>query len=414
MKIPLSFIKGISIICLSSFLLFSNSSSHIYAQTANMQEPLTNVLTLEISFGDEKTIDKDDFLLVWPEIITVKNSGDILVLDENRVKVYNDKCKEKTLIGRLGRGPGEFENPSFYLGPEGHLIVVDHYQSQSTVEYFYSFCRLDAYYNLFSPDYKFIEKKRFENSLRVEEYLKTKELNVKYIHHIAKIISINADEKVYEIALKNQLTGSDMKNYAVILYENDDTVVPLLQTRLINPANIFFVPYPLGELHWELLPNSKVIYLDANEDTYEEQAGSLYTIHFISLDGSKVKQIKHTFTPVEYPESLTKPDEGYKDSPSYEWRKQLAKACKEKKFYPSIQRMKIDGNYASLFTYVKNVDEEILTDVFDLEAGKYITSVYFPFIPADMENGYAYRIGRNEEDFSIIQKYKIDPAVYGK
>ncbi|KPK96210.1 hypothetical protein AMJ80_01220, partial [bacterium SM23_31] len=398
-----------------------------------IQEPLTNVLTLELSFGDEKTIKKDDFLLVWPEIITVNNSGDILVCDEDRIKVYDDKGKEKIIIGRPGMGPGEFKNPSFYLGPEEYLIVVDSYQSQSTAEYFYSFCKLNASYNLFPPDYKFVEKKRFENSLRVEEYLKTKNLNIKYIQHIAKIIAINTDEKVYEIALKNreiiatntvedirraaemrnQLTKPDT-NYSVILYENADTVVPLLQTRSINIGNVFFVPYPLGELHWELLPDRRVIYVYANEDIYKERTGSFYTIHLLSLDGIEVKRITRTFTPVEYPESLKKPDEGYKDSRSYEMQKQLAQACKEKKFYPSIERMKIDRYYAFMFTYNKNDDEEILTDVFDLEAGKYIKSVYFPFVPVAIKNGYAYNRSKNEEDIFTIEKYKIDPAVYGK
>ena len=281
MKIQLFFIKGISIICLSFFLLFSNSSSDIYAQTANIQEPLKNVLTLELSFGDEKTIKKDDFLLVRPRIITVNKSGDILVCDEYRIKVYNDKGKEKTIIGKPGIiRSGDFEDrPAFYLGPEEYLIVVDPSNFASSSEGFITKSRLGNYYYLFAPDYKFIEKKRFENSLRIEDYLKTKELNIKYIHHIAKIIVINTDEKVYEIALtnkepitlntledvrgaaamRNQPTKPDT-NYSVILYENADIVVPLLQTRLIKPLTMgHSPPFPLGELHWELLTDRRVI-----------------------------------------------------------------------------------------------------------------------------------------------------------
>ena len=411
-------------IMLCIFLFSCSSDADV--QTLEI-EPLTDVLTLELSFGDEKTISKNEFLLARPSMMNVSYKGDILISDEDRIKVFDENGNEKKIFGGVGQGPGEFSRGHApYLGPEGYLIVVDASFSGRSSGTYYSGSRLDDFYNLFSPDYTFIKKERFGNSIRMEEYLKTKDLNVENVYNIRKIIAINTTEKVYEIAMKDKLTGSDITNYSVILYENADAVVPLLQTRLIDifPTGIS-LPKRLGELHWELLPDRRVIYLDANEDTYKKRTGSFYTIHLLSLDGSEVKQITHKFTPVEYPESLKNPpkyeraiDPEYKGvfESSQKRREQKAQAIRDKKYYPSIERMKIDGSYAFMFTYNENSDEEILTDVFDLEAGKYITSVYFPFIPADIKDGYAYKISDyyQTKEFPEIEKYRIDPAVYGK
>ncbi|KPK94884.1 hypothetical protein AMJ80_05275 [bacterium SM23_31] len=409
-------------ISLLVLLLFFNCSSDVEVQIAEIV-PLTDALTFELSFGDEKTVTKDEFLLADPRMMIVSSNGDILIGDEDRIKVFDDNGKEKKIFGSVGEGPGEFSSSyAPYLGSEGHLIVVDASAFGWSPSEYSIVSRLDNFYNLFSPDYTFIEKLRFRNSLRIKEYLKTKELDVENFYQVSKIIAINTTEKVYEIAFKNKLTGSDITNYAVILYENADMVVPLLQTRLINnPMEVG--EYRLGELHWELLPDRRIIYLDANEDTYKKRTGSFYTIHLISLDGLEDKQIKHTFTPVEYPESRTTAKKitfgnfSNEDNEIFQRKREReAKAFRDKKYYPSIERMKIDRYYAFMFTYNKNDDKEILTDVFDIEAGKYITSVYFPFIPAAIKNGYAYKFSNymQTDEFPEIEIYKIDQMVYGK
>ena len=53
-----------------------------------------------------------------------------------------------------------------------------------------------------------------------------------------------------------------------------------------------------------------------------------------------------------------------------------------------------------MFTYSKNDNNAILTDVLDLEAGKYIMSVYFQNIPAVIKDGYAYYITTDDEGFA--------------
>ncbi|MFC1554916.1 hypothetical protein ACFL7D_09795, partial [candidate division KSB1 bacterium] len=67
-----------------------------------------------------------------------------------------------------------------------------------------------------------------------------------------------------------------------------------------------------------------------------------------------------------------------------------------------------------VFTFQKDNDLGIFTDVINADSGKHISSAYFPFIPKAIKNGYTYKTGKNTEGFYVIQKYRIHPAVYGK
>jgi hypothetical protein len=55
-----------------------------------------------------------------------------------------------------------------------------------------------------------------------------------------------------------------------------------------------------------------------------------------------------------------------------------------------------------------------LVDVFDISEKKYIKTVTFPEVYKVIRNGYAYNFGSDKDGFQIINKYKINPAVYGK
>ena len=86
-----------------AILLNCNSGSDV---TTSGTEPLTDVLTLELSFGDKDL--PDEYLLANPRGIAVNDEGDVFVTDEDRVKVFGDDGKEKAIIGRNGRGQESF------------------------------------------------------------------------------------------------------------------------------------------------------------------------------------------------------------------------------------------------------------------------------------------------------------------
>jgi len=311
-------------------------------------------------------------------------------VDEGMIKVYDKFGKSKKIIGRQGHGPGEFEGrPRMFLSPTGYLVVI------SLGSY---------YYNLFAPDYSFVEKKRFSNS-----------------QPVIKMYALNESEKVYEV-IEN--IRNENKNYILIFYENNDIVIPLLQCK--NPeifefssgiSSGIYQSRWLGGVYWELLPDRKIIYINTDEDTHDEKTGSKYTIHLISLDTFEDKKITRQFTPVEFHDELKKSSE--------DRQKEVANLYKDKKYYSSVHSIKVDQKYVFIETG-SNIDiynnrniTEIAVDLFDFEADTFIKQVNYPERPFfsrrnGTKNGYLYVFGSDVEGFAEIRKYKIDPAVYGK
>ena len=86
----------------------------------------------------------------------------------------------------------------------------------------------------------------------------------------------------------------------------------------------------------------------------------------------------------------------------------------DKKYWAPLRSLKTDGKYIFVFTRSQNSNEEILADIFNANNEEYISSAYFAFITMVIKNEHAYRITKNEDGFAVVEKYKIDPAVYGK
>jgi hypothetical protein len=68
-----------------------------YAQQTS-QKPLENVFTLELSFGDKNL--PDEYLLAKPAGIAVGTDGSIIVVDENKLKVFTGAGKPVKIVGR--------------------------------------------------------------------------------------------------------------------------------------------------------------------------------------------------------------------------------------------------------------------------------------------------------------------------
>jgi len=51
MKTQLSLLKGLSIVCMSIFILFFNCSTDVEFQNVEREPPLTDVLTIELKDG---------------------------------------------------------------------------------------------------------------------------------------------------------------------------------------------------------------------------------------------------------------------------------------------------------------------------------------------------------------------------
>ncbi len=101
------------------FIIFFFITTPISAQE---NEILTDILTLELSFGDKDL--SDEYLLAQPWKVAVTDNGNIVVCDEVCLKVFDKNGKPLRIVDRKGQGPGEFETlGNLYISPRGFLSV---------------------------------------------------------------------------------------------------------------------------------------------------------------------------------------------------------------------------------------------------------------------------------------------------
>ncbi|KPK90673.1 hypothetical protein AMJ80_08095 [bacterium SM23_31] len=373
-----------------------------------------DLLTLELTFGSEIYGTKDEYLLVSPGGIKITNNGDIVLsdMDEYTVKIYDKHGKGKKIIGRRGQGPGEFIiPPGLSISPKGYFTA-------------YEF--ITGYYSIFSPDYKFINKKRIRSSSLIsEDWLINKKIDPKSRVSINNIICLDLSVRIYHLYLRND----DVSRY-ILLYEDDTTDVTVIlnqktdEIKNITKNLISSLTAPIFK--WGLLPANRIFYCQNNEYEYNEKTGWEYTFHIVSLDNFEYKTFKHKFEPVPYSKSFlenvvsTNPNLKKFGKEAEKEREKMQKALKEKKYWSPVQNVMFDRNYVF---FILNNDYEKgnnLVEVYDSDADVFVSSFYAPWgdfndkQPNIINNGYAYNVETDEDGFKVICKYKINPAVYGK
>jgi len=373
----------------------------------------TDLYTLEMTFGSEKTVSNDDFLLVLPGHVLVNEIGDVILTDEGRIKVFDKQGKEKIIIGGIGEGPSEFiTQPLIKISPKGFLTAYEPGDTRN------------SYYSIFDPDYNFVNKKQYRCIPILEDYLKNKNLKPENIKYITGILSLDSTSIVYELHLENEENGS----FRLLLYENESTLVPLHYTKIkgdIRHGRYSYGTWNLGLVFWNILPVNKIIYIDNNEDVYYNEKEGEYTINIVSIYGQRYKKIKRRFIPKKISESAIESVDdrirnifpGGKGLNFEIFRRKVINKYKEKQYYPAVQGIIIDNNF--VFIELGHFDEKqnILTDIYDLDTDTFVGSLYLPMEISTancINNGYSYDIGLDEEGFYVVKKYKLQPAVYGK
>ena len=391
-------------------LLLCNCTSDVDVQTAEMPPPLTGVLTLELSFGDEKTITKDEFLLAGPYYEPfVNNDNDIFIIDETRIKVYDGTGKPKTIIGGPGQGPGEFSWISgITFNDLGIMTVIG---------------RND--YHIFSPEYKFIKRLRYRNSDWYNTVIKERGY---FMDAVMTVYSLDYDRRIIVPRGRKLYTETPEAQYRIIALETPDSVNVITEFTMAEYIEVDrFLTYPaeLGWIMFDMLPGNRLVYTYFIANEPDNIQDSQYILHVIDLDSGKKTEISHTYTPHPitkaptqfYEDMLDNPDIPEDDKRSY--RKMIPKIkdrFKDIPYYIPLRKIKTDNNFIFAFTFVTGDSTEVLADIFDGDTGNYLRSAFFTFIPEIIKNGYAYKFNdwRENNEFPLVEKYRIDPAVYEK
>jgi len=387
-------------------LLFFNCSSDVDIQTVEMQPPLTDVLTLELTFGDEKTITKDEFLLAQPLGIAVSPAGDIVVSDETRLKVFDGNGTPKKIVGRYGQGPGEFRlTPSPRISNSGYLAALEGMPAPKEI-------------NLFSKEYNFIKRMNMRNYAKLKNLLNKDNAT---LGGVRNIILLSENEIVYSVYANLMSGGTSVYKNNYLVYDINDTLIVLAkyrtETQYRDISTGLGVPKPFaGSFFCAELPERKVVFTQSEYDETVENDNYTFTMTITSLDDFTSEKIVQKYVPVAIPDSIKKQYDEVWDKRREKTIKIMQRHVKNTTYYHHVTSLETDGNYIFVFTHKKNELGHTLADVFDAATKKRISSAYFSFIPYVIKDGYAYKISdyMRKNEFPEIEKYRIAPAVYGK
>jgi len=329
--------------------------------------------------------------------------------------VFDQNGKEKTIIGRPGQGPGEFGSiDNISISDDGLITVLD-----------------NTGFNLFAANYKFIRKIRYRNLPLYANYKKENDFISLFSPN--DVYSLNDSERVVRIAARKELKDDrNLVEVMALVYENADTLIELAEYApdnirglremawiAIPGATSMRTVYGEGfyDLFAVLLPNKHVAFMHTFYDAKEENNEFAYTINIVNLANLQKSQITKSYEPFDIKKELS--------SGRYnEANEKFLKANLEvRKYFPPLSSLLYDRKLLFAVHDVGPVGKynlkegesfEVLTDIFDVETFTYLRSAYFPDTPEIIKNGYAYNIGVNEDGFIVLEKYKIDPAVYGK
>jgi|GEM_PF-2483017 len=418
MKTQRLLLKGISvIIILLLFCLRCGRESEI--QVVGTIPIPTRDPVLELTFGDKDL--PDEYLIASPNSFAVDDSGRVFVVDEDFVKVYTSNGQPVTMFGGSGQGPGETEMAvQIWLSPNGYISV--------------SGSQFGMTASFFKPDFSFIERKNYIFWQPYKQIIA--ERGLRLAGTLEAVYCLGESEWLHIVNASSIDRDSERPEEVFIIYETADSVRILANYIKSYPTNIdVTIAKELAAFLVKLLPGNRLVYIHTYHDSRINEEGATYTLTFLSLDTFEKSTLIHTYTPVEFDwqPGIIVGDLKQTNPRLYQRvqeRKRLTeKVIAERKFRSPLRSLFVDGNTIFAATFLETKPGMVLTDVFDGSREEYIHSVSLPdtlywldvspiIVNSSMYrlNGSPYTIsGENVIiGFPRIEKYRIDPAVYGK
>ena len=247
-------------------------------------EPLTDVLTLELSFGDKNL--PDEYLLAKPIEIVVAENGDIIIGDESRLKIFDNNGNPKQLVGGQGQGPGEFDGyVRQFITETGYIAAVRDRTHQA--------------YNIFAPDYSFIETINLQfNGIR-DELKEMTGWSFASMGVFTKMYAFSTEEYLLQAYSRELQDGKLINTIQSIVEVKSD--VPSIIFSAITPAGIGVNQIVRGYLHYSLLPDRKVAYSNPPEHKFNENGSWYYSLFIHDLLSGKKQRFKKSIHLLLFP-----------------------------------------------------------------------------------------------------------------
>ena len=360
---------------------------------------LENVFEHEFTFGDDDAL--GDYLLANPRGIIVANNGDIIIADENRLKVFDKEGSPKKLIGGRGEGPGEF-------GP--YPIPTVTYNGYITVREALSNV---VDYNFYTPDYTFIEKKF---AWRTQERRILREKFNLILRLPENLFVYSSTEKIIHTDTQSIEERTPMWSIIHIIEDSLSLIAHYENKEIIGSGPRAGQLPEYGELHMALLPDKRIVFANTGEHKVFENETWFYSLYIHDLKTNERIEIRKEYVPVAIPDSVINGDVVRYRGPGNRQQqlKMQRDRLKEIGVYGTFKELLTDNEYMFVVSFETDNERGNVVDVFDSSTGVQVSTCYFPFIPDVIKNGYAYRLLTGDNIFAVVEKYKVKPAVYGR
>ena len=389
-------------------ILLIRCSGQIGPENSASNEIIKNALIFEMSFGDKDL--PDEYLLASPRAPGINSDNDIFVPDETRIKVFEKSGKPKMIIGGPGEGPGEFRSVSggISFNDSGVMTVIG-----------------GSEYHIFSPEYNFVKIRRsldrfsgsYNSSFTEKGY---------FVEEFMSVYTLDYDRQIHVLRGMKLYSVPPGKDFRIIVLDMPDSarvIVEYTRPEGIQTDRFGSIPYELGIITHDMLPGNRLVYTYFTANEPNNIRDSHYILRILDLDTGEESEISHFYNPHPitkpptqfYENNLENPETDQETKQSYrKMIKNIEDRFADIPYYIPLQKIITDNNIIFAFTFVTGDSTEIFTDVFDGDTGDFLLSAYFPFIPDEIKNGYAYRRNdwRADNTFPQMEVYKINRSVY--
>lgn len=376
--------------------------------TAIALPPLEDVHTLETSF--DWTDVPEDFILARPGGIAIDMNGEILILDEDYIKVFDINGVPKRLMGGPGEGPGEFQSVRIlWCSPDGYYTVFG-----GTFGYTAHF---------FRPDHTYINRVNYMSYRPFQEIMHAQDLRPS---RPEVVYNLGEHDRVYSIDSQHIDRNRPGYKKVFLFHESPDSlslIAEYQQTNYVRSERSGMSMPFLGRLLVVALSRGRIAYSHTWLDKAIGEESSTYTIVIYDTGTRQKTTIVHPFKPKEINWEVPAISEEYRDSSpdgarSLEEVNKLAKErCDEHVYLAPLTTLLVDRNYLLAYLDHPRSDFEpgeihlYQVDIFDVEDGSYVSSAYLPYGTV-LHDGYLYGLHYSPDEGSNVVRYSIDQQIY--
>jgi len=404
-----------SLVCFVLAGLILTSSPILQAQ----EKLITPFMTLDWTFSTENLT--GEFAVERILDLGIGPQGELVIYDDHEIEVLSEEGYPLHIL----RDPTAGTIPSrifHQIGPSGYLTIVGH--GRPVLGY------------LISPE--FICTRTFEYPYPAPwtDLLAEHDLNMR--DYPLSNITLSEDIRVFTVdgikSRPRRQRNSPTERWQALLLQNRDTYHLIGAYREVGnistgPSTGLTVPH-FGRLLYQALPDGRIVFTHGGHDRTLSDEGAAYTLRVYSVENGTETTITQAYEPVpidveELIRNMLSIRGGEFDPEDPENRTHynaFYDAVENAPYLAPVCELQTDGSLIFALTNNRLEDGGHLVHVFNAETGCLQCSSVLPW-PQDREwrfcrisNGYGYAISSwNRVDGPpVIERYRINPAIYGR